>query len=208
MPRREDIPPGGVESRVQDSPGSFAQCFARIKKALGITSQKELAQALGVQQSSVSDAKHRGVIPGEWAIKLFRSHGVNPGWIYDGLPPMRIGRDGDGLPGGGGNNGSFLLKYSREALRAMRMPDASMAPLIPRDSFVGVNRQDRIPIHGGLYGVMLPLEGFSVRRLEPDAGGDQVAFLANNPLVDEQRLPMDQAMSRIVGRVVWVMART
>ena len=46
--------------------------------------QIELARFLGIQQSSISDAKRRGAIPAEWLLKLLRHKGINPDWVLSG----------------------------------------------------------------------------------------------------------------------------
>lgn len=46
-------------------------------------------------QSSISDAKRRGVIPGDWLIKLLYLRGVTPAWIKDGIGPKSLAPSGD-----------------------------------------------------------------------------------------------------------------
>lgn len=58
--------------------------LTRVFEAAECRTQMELAVVLGIKQSSVSDAKRRGVIPPEWLIKLLRMRGINPEWILTG----------------------------------------------------------------------------------------------------------------------------
>ena len=44
--------------------------LSRVFEAAECRTQMELADVLGIRQSSISDAKRRGVIPPEWLIKL------------------------------------------------------------------------------------------------------------------------------------------
>lgn len=53
--------------------------------------QTDLADLLGIKQSSISDAKKRNVIPAEWLVKLLRLKGINPEWILTGLGPKTLG---------------------------------------------------------------------------------------------------------------------
>lgn len=53
----------------------------RFFEAAGCRTQQQLAEFLGISQSSISDAKRREVIPAEWLLKLLRDRGVNPDWI-------------------------------------------------------------------------------------------------------------------------------
>jgi len=67
---------------------SFYDVFDRIMKATGARTQTELAKLLGIRQATVSEAKKRGTIPAEWIMKLYRSHGLSPVWMVDGVGPV------------------------------------------------------------------------------------------------------------------------
>ena len=56
----------------------------RIKLITGKRTQVELADLLGVKQSSISDAKRRGKIPSSWLVILMRYKHANPEWILTG----------------------------------------------------------------------------------------------------------------------------
>lgn len=56
----------------------------RVFEAAGCRTQVELAEFLGVRQSSVSDAKKRGSVPAEWLLKLLFLRGINPIWVLTG----------------------------------------------------------------------------------------------------------------------------
>lgn len=62
----------------------------RIGTLVGGSTQVEIANALGVRQSSVSDAKKRGSVPAEWQITLLRRYGVNPDWLLSGEEPKYL----------------------------------------------------------------------------------------------------------------------
>ena len=51
----------------------------------GTRTQSQLADLLGIRQSSVSDAKRRGIIPIRWLDTLRRLKNVNPDLILDGV---------------------------------------------------------------------------------------------------------------------------
>lgn len=68
----------------------FEAALERIKKATGARTQVQLAEVLGVRQSSISDAKRRCSIPAEWFLKLYRSHGLDPDWLSDGVEPVYL----------------------------------------------------------------------------------------------------------------------
>lgn len=60
----------------------------RIKLITGKKTLTELANLLGIKQSSISDAKRRARIPSNWLIVLMRPNGVNPEWILTGNGPF------------------------------------------------------------------------------------------------------------------------
>jgi len=185
----------------------FATGFSRIAQALGFETQLELAEILSIRQSSISDAKRRGVIPGEWALKLFRQYRLNPRWVYDGLPPMFLGSSTPlGDPGQSGGR-SFLLKYPEGAIVALLMTDSAMEPSIPRGSLVGVNTQDKSFEDDTLVAIDLPLEGLSIRRLCNHETQGMVRIKAENSGIPMQHVPDQFVNERLAGRVVWIMSQ-
>lgn len=65
--------------------------FARILAATGCRTQMELANLLGIRQSSVSEVVKRNRIPPRWLVKLQRL-GVNIDWITAGKGPQYVPR--------------------------------------------------------------------------------------------------------------------
>lgn len=76
----------------------FEAALDRIKKATGARTQVQLAEVLGVRQSSISDAKRRCSIPAEWFLKLYRSHGLDPDWLSDGVEPVYVNSSKGKIP--------------------------------------------------------------------------------------------------------------
>lgn len=70
--------------------------LSRVFEAAECSNQTELANLLGIKQSSVSDAKRRGAVPPEWLLTLFHKKGVNPDWIKTGNGPKHFGQAADG----------------------------------------------------------------------------------------------------------------
>lgn len=198
----------GADSKKAPEKGRtvFEQGFERIREAIGAKTQLELANTLEICQSSISDAKSRGVIPGEWAIKLFRLCRINPNWIYEGLPPRIL----SGLPGGSDESArdipkSFLRKYPAERLLAVPVTDASMEPLIRRSAYVGLLLGERELHNGDVYGLNMPVEGLILREAYLKDAGRQVQFCARNPAITPLSLPLEESFRLLAGRVVWVM---
>lgn len=69
---------------------AFAEIYERIKLATNSRTQVELAEVLDIRQSSISDAKRRNSVPGDWYMKLFEKYGLNPDWLKQGMGPMYL----------------------------------------------------------------------------------------------------------------------
>lgn len=63
---------------------SFDKQMDRIRLVTQTRTQVELANFLGIRQSSVSNAKRRGTIPADWLLTILRIRNVHPEWILTG----------------------------------------------------------------------------------------------------------------------------
>lgn len=70
----------------------------RIFEVTGCQTQTELADILGIKQSSISDAKKRNAIPAEWLVKLLRLKNINPQWVVNGDEPKYLGPASGEIP--------------------------------------------------------------------------------------------------------------
>lgn len=77
---------------------AFAEIYERIKLATNCRTQMELATVLDIRQSSISDAKRRDTVPGDWYMKLFERQGLNPDWLKQGVGPMYLRTDKGYIP--------------------------------------------------------------------------------------------------------------
>lgn len=68
----------------QEPENAFTPQYQRVFEAACCVTQVELAEFLGIRQSSISDAKRRQAIPAEWLIKLYDKKRINPEWIRTG----------------------------------------------------------------------------------------------------------------------------
>ena len=71
----------------------FTEIYERIKLATNCRTQVELAELLNIRQSSISDAKRRDSVPGDWYMKLFERFGLNPDWLKYGVGPLYLRTD-------------------------------------------------------------------------------------------------------------------
>ncbi len=68
----------------------FEAVVKRIKDATDTRTQVQLAEVLGIRQSSISDAKRRDSVPADWFLTLFSDMGLNPDWLGYGVGPRVI----------------------------------------------------------------------------------------------------------------------
>ena len=68
----------------QEQGNSAGSQFDRLFEAAGCRTQAELADLLGIRQSSIAVAKRRNRLPADWLLKLLRLRGINPDWISFG----------------------------------------------------------------------------------------------------------------------------
>lgn len=65
----------------------FDQQLLRLKSALGVTADQEVAEALGLSKAALSDRKRRGAFPEDklWALAQRRPElQINPFWVLSG----------------------------------------------------------------------------------------------------------------------------
>ena len=65
-------------------PSTFEEQIGRIQLATNTKTFAELAMALEIRISAVSDAKRRGRIPKTWLQTLHRKYGTQPEWVLAG----------------------------------------------------------------------------------------------------------------------------
>lgn len=99
--------PGRKSSQITYSEGQgFQTILDRMMRALGVSTQTELAAVLDVGKAAVSDAKRRKIIPPEWYLKLSRPpHCINPAWLETGQGSQSIDPDWKEAPGDYGLKG-------------------------------------------------------------------------------------------------------
>ena len=68
----------------------FQEIMARIRMVTETRTQVELADFLGIRQSSVSDSCRRQAVPPQWYLTLLAKLGVNPRWLETGLGQQYI----------------------------------------------------------------------------------------------------------------------
>ncbi|MBW1703892.1 MAG: helix-turn-helix transcriptional regulator [Deltaproteobacteria bacterium] len=209
----------------------FDSFYKRVSEALEITSQLKLAEILGLNRSSISQAKKKGIVPDKWILNLFKSHGVNPVWIESGKgqvflnklekesikPEYKIVRKVKArLCAGGGSfevdsqiSDSYL--FQSEWLKRKGRPDKmvlmdifgnSMEPELKNGDTVLVDCAQKDILAGLLYAVGID-DTIMIKRIEKHPG--KLLLRSDNkdyaPIIIGGE---DINKVRIIGKVIWV----
>ncbi len=78
---------------------SFRQIYDRIRSVTKARTQTDLAELLGIKQSSISDAKRRNSVPADWYITLLERFDLNPLWLKTGVGRMYINSESVAISG-------------------------------------------------------------------------------------------------------------
>ena len=204
----------------------FDIVFERIQKVVDCRTQVELAEVLGIRQSSVSDAKKRGSIPSEWIIKIFSTHGVNPNWIMHGIEPIFIdGRNENNnlLPKNckfttikiinektsdiEDTTEKFIIPdgFENENILVIKLENYNMKSF-SRKLLIGIRPfKDENKIYfGQMYLTKDEIEGINLKTVL--AKNDYLLFVDDNFLTGID-FPMCDKEEILIGRVIWIMTK-
>ncbi len=213
------------------APSFFDLFLDRLSEATGIASQAELADALGVNRSAITQARKKDAVPARWLLHLFRTYGLNPEWLERGTRPAFIAPDqdaagdetyqeipkvrarlcaGDGSFDVGSEIESFF-SFRATWLRQKGTPahmvlmdvfGTSMEPEIRDGDTVLIDQSQRDILAGAIYAVGIE-DTIMVKRLErhPQA----LVLLSDNKAYAPIHLKrQDMNSIRIIGKVIWV----
>lgn len=68
----------------------FNEFFQRLRRETAIASQMDMARALGVNRSAVTQAKNRNAVPSKWVLALSRHYSLSPDWLEFGTGAARF----------------------------------------------------------------------------------------------------------------------
>lgn len=208
----------------------FDDIIQRVFEATGIDSQNELAQALQINRSAVTQARKKGQVPDRWLLKLYRKFGLNPEWLESG-----DGRSFLRKPIGGAvsefekipkvnarlcaGDGSFetdadiqcFYAFQKEWLekkgstKAMVLFDIygnSMEPEIRDSDTVLVDQSQKAILAGAMYAVGIE-DTIMVKRIEKRP--NKLVLLSNHKDYPPIMLNREEAgVVRIIGKVIWI----
>ncbi|HPE37284.1 MAG TPA: S24 family peptidase, partial [Spirochaetales bacterium] len=208
---------------------TFDSFFRRLAEATDIRSQQDLARALGVNRSAVTQAKRRGLAPEKWVLRLAHDLGLSPDWLAAGrglaraAAPKHPAEDFFQVPkvaarlsAGGGSfevearvrdyyafkRDWLARKGAPERMVLMDVSGNSMEPEIKEGDTVLVDQSQQGVMAGSIYAVGVE-DTVMVKRLEKRPGA--LVLVSENPDYDPVLLRGDElANVRLIGKVVWI----
>jgi phage repressor protein C with HTH and peptisase S24 domain len=201
----------------------------RVYEATGINSQNELALAMHINRSAITQARKKNAVPEKWLLQLYRLFNLNPDWLESGkgptfLKPIDGGEDdsftnipkvkarlcaGDGsFEVGSEIEGYYAFRnewlYRKGKSNSMVLLDIfgnSMAPELRDGDTVLIDESQKDVLAGALYAVGID-DAIMVKRLEKHPG--KLALLSDNRDYEPIFLTNhDMAKARIIGKVIW-----
>ncbi len=202
----------------------FNTFFDRACHALGIRSLADLAAALNVNRSSITQARKKNSVPANWLLELFRSHGLNPDWLEGGVGPQWL-KHGSGffpvpkvearLCAGSGSfdvgdqvEGHFSFETAwlqnhgvKERMVLMEVFGNSMSPEIKDGDTVLIDQSQTDIFAGRVYAVGIE-DTIMVKRIERHPR--KLVLLSDNTEYAPIFLSAEEMdRVRIIGKVTW-----
>jgi phage repressor protein C with HTH and peptisase S24 domain len=206
---------------------TFESVLQRIFEATGINSQTELAQALGINRSAITQARKKNAIPAKWMLKLYRGFGLNPDWVETGAGQTFSKSSNDGIFKNvpkvkarlSAGSGSFEVGSEIEGYYAFRKDwlstkgnmnkmvlmdifGNSMEPELKDGDTILLDESQKDVLAGAVYAVGVD-DTIMVKRLEKHP--NKLVLISDNRDYDPIFLRESDINSiRIIGKVIWV----
>lgn len=207
----------------------FDKFLQRVYEATGINSQMELASAIQVHRSAITQARRKDAVPDKWILQLFKKFGLNPEWVESGVGPTFLREDGDEneefvtipkvrarLCAGGGSFETEVeieeyysfrrdwlrLKGAADEMVLMDIVGNSMEPELKDGDTVLINESQKNILAGAVYAVGVD-DTIMVKRLEKHP--NKLVLMSDNKNYDPIYLTGEEISKVVViGRVIWV----
>lgn len=204
----------------------FEDFLKRVFEATGMNSQLELASALEINRSAITQARKKNAIPERWILQLYRKFGLNPDWLESGMGETFLRPGGSEftkipkvkarLSAGGGSfdvdariQGHY--SFSRSWLSAkggaqkmvlMDITGNSMEPELRDGDTVLVDEKDKKILAGAIYAVGVD-DTIMVKRIEKHP--NKLVLLSDNSSYAPIYLTGEEIDNvRIIGKVIWI----
>lgn len=100
---------------------------------------------------------------------------------------------------------SIPQSFAGNTVQVVRVDASGMEPLIKKGAYVGLDTEQVNIVSGEIYGVHVPYEGISLKRIFLDAENSRFILRSENQVHPEQYLPVDKHLESVAGRVKWVL---
>jgi len=206
----------------------FESFLKRVYEATGITSQTELASALNINRSAITQARKKDSIPDKWILQLYRSFGLNPDWVETGIS-QKFKKESDSnsiykdipkvkarLSAGGGSFevGSEIEGYyafrkdwlgTKGTINKMVLMDIfgnSMEPAMKDGDTILIDESQKDVLAGAIYAVGVD-DTIMVKRLEKHP--NKLVLLSDNKDYSPIYIHGSEINSvRIIGKGIWI----
>lgn len=199
---------------------NFQSFMHRVAQATGLKSQTDLAQALNITRSTISQAKNRGRIPEQWIASISEQFDVDPDWLREGESCLdrfvEVPVVAAKLGAGGGSHvvdsevqghmafrsGWLQKKGQSRDMVLMQVIGDSMEPSIREGDYVLIDQSKQEIYSGGTYALGLE-DTIMVKQL--DKRPNELVILSTNPRYSSIVLSGDELDTvRLIGRVVGI----
>ena len=207
----------------------FDAFIQKVCEATGFRYQNELASALGINPSAITQARKKNSIPARWILLLYRKYGLNPDWLEEGIGPTfiksswtheaefrKVPKVKARLCAGGGSFeiGSEIEGYysfrmdwlskkgSAEKMVLLDIFGNSMEPEFREGDTVLIDESQKDVLAGAVYAVGID-DTIMVKRVEKHPKG--LVLLSDNTKYEPLYLENEDIKRvRIIGKVIWV----
>lgn len=95
--------------------------------------------------------------------------------------------------------------YTGSNIRVFRTESDIFLPLIRRSAYLGININSTHPISGEIYAILMPHEGVVLKRLFLNTGRNGFQLCMDQIDSQENFLPAEECITRILGRLSWIL---
>ncbi|MFO7970193.1 MAG: helix-turn-helix transcriptional regulator [Desulfobacterales bacterium] len=211
------------------SASGFESFLKRVFQATGISSQTELASALKINRSAITQARKNDSIPDKWILQLYKTYGLNPDWVETGTGQTFIKKSASSdsifkyipkvrarLSAGGGSFevGSEIEGYyafrrdwlttkgNRNKMVLMDIFGNSMEPEMKDGDTILIDESQKDILAGAIYAVGID-DTIMVKRVEKHP--NKLVLISDNKDYSPIYLQGSEINSvRIIGKVVWI----
>jgi len=207
----------------------FDTFIKRVFEATGIVSQSDLASALKINRSAITQARKKNAVPAKWILQLYKSFGLNPDWVETGSGPTfhqktdpnntlftsipkvkaRLSAGGGSFEVGSEIEGFYAFrkdwlsaKGTTNKMVLMDIFGNSMEPEMKDGDTILIDESQKDILAGAIFAVGVE-DTIMVKRLEKHP--NKLVLISDNKDYAPIYLQGSEIESiRIIGKVIWI----